>query len=141
MTPAEIATTLEALTGIAQILERLGISGLIALALSGPVLVLIAVLIIEYHRSRKTQELMTMSVESMRSENRATLETYRADTQYLLRELGANQRQTDTYYRDNVELVRGYELVASNLQDVVVSNTRAMERLITILEERRSNLS
>ena len=141
MTPAEIATTLEALTGIAQILERLGISGLIALALSGPVLVLIAVLIIEYHRSRKTQELMTMSVESMRSENRATLETYRADTQNLLRELGANQRQTDTYYRDNVELVRGYELVASNLQDVVVSNTRAMERLITILEERRSNLS
>lgn len=141
MSPAEIATTLEALTGIAQILERLGISGLIALALSGPVLVLIAVLIIEYHRSRKTQELMTMSVESMRSENRATLETYRADTQNLLRELGANQRQTDTYYRDNVELVRGYELVASNLQDVVVSNTRAMERLITILEERRSNLS
>lgn len=141
MTPAEIATTLEALTGIAQILERLGISGLIALALSGPVLVLIAVLVIEYHRSRKTQELMTLSVESMRAENRATLETYRADTQNLLRELGANQRQTDTYYRDNVELVRGYELVASNLQDVVVSNTRAMERLITILEERRSNLS
>ena len=134
MTAAEVATTLEALTGIAQVLERLGISGLIALALSGPVLVLIAVLLIEYHRSRKMQEM----VEGMRIESRAMLETYRADTQAVLRELGANQGRTDGYYRDNVELVKGYELVADNLQSVVVCNTRAMERLITILEERRN---
>ena len=136
MTSAEIATTLEALAGIAQVLERLGIPGLIGLALSGPALVLIAVLVIEFYRSRKMHEL----VESMRIESRATLEAYRADTQSILRELGSNQSQTDRYYRDNVELVKGYELVAVNLQDVVVSNTRAMERLITILEERRSNL-
>ena len=136
MTSAEIATTLEALSGIAQVLERLGIPGLVGLALSGPALVLIAVLVIEFCRSRKMHEL----VESMRAESKKTLEAYRTDTQSILRELGANQSQTDRYYRDNVELVKGYELVAVNLQDVVVSNTRAMERLITILEERRSNL-
>ena len=135
MNPADIASTIEALTGIAHVLEKLGMSGLITLALSGPALVLVAILIIEYHRNRQSQNM----VEMMRAETRAMLETYRADTQSILRELGANQDQTDQYYRDNVVLVQQYERMAKGLQDVVVSNTRAVERLITMVEERRKH--
>lgn len=135
MNPAEVAKAVDALTEIANVLDRLGIPGLVFLVLSGPALVLVAILAIEYHRSRKAQDM----VETMRTETRAMLETYRADTQNILRELGANQDQTDQYYRDNVVLVQQYERVAKGLQDVVVGNTRAMERLITMLEERRKS--
>ncbi len=132
MTPAEITQAVAALSGIAKILDQLGIPGLIALALIGPALVIIAVLSIEYRRSREMQHML----EDVRKENRALLETYRADAQRMIGELGAHQRQTDGYYKDNVRLVEDYARIAGDLQDVVIGNTRAVERLTVMLEER-----
>ena len=139
--PAELPQILEALTGILQIVDRLGVSGLVLLALSGPALVVLAILVIEYNRSNRMREENAALVAAMREENAAArqemagqLEAYRQDTQKLLRDLGANQQATDQYYRDNVELVKSYELVSRNLQDVVISNTRVLSRLETLLE-------
>ena len=146
MNPVDIAQTLEALTGLAQMLDRLGIPGLVLLALSGPAFVVLAVLFIEYQRGTKQRSENAELLAAMRDENARSrtaaslqLEAYRADTQSVLRELGANQDKTDRYYRDNVELVKKYEHIAKNLQDVVVSNTVVMTRLTTILEERRKH--
>lgn len=122
----------EALMAIAQILERVGLSGLVALALLGPGLVLCAIIVVEYHRARRTQEIL----DAARKECRMVLETYRVDTRQILRELGEGIQQNVRFYRDNVELVKQYDFLAKNLQDVVVSNTRATERLIVMLEER-----
>lgn len=145
MNPAEITQALEVLSGIVQILDRLGISGLILLALSGPAIVILAVLGIEYHRSTRQRAENAELLAAMREENARSrdasatqLEAYRSDTQHLVRELGANQTATDQYYKDNVDLVRGYKIVAEGLQDVVVGNTRALERLIVMLEGRTS---
>lgn len=145
MNPAELTQALEVLTGIVHILDRLGISGLILLALSGPAIVILAVLGIEYHRSIRQRDENAGLLAAMREENArsrdsaaAQLEAYRSDTRHLVHELGANQAATDQYYKDNVELVRGYKLVAEGLQDVVVGNTRALERLIVMLEGRSS---
>lgn len=144
MNGVELTRLVEVLTDISLILERLGIPGLVLLALAGPALVLCAVLVIEFHRSRKVQDIAETAradsrgmLETYRAESRALLETYRTDTQQILRELGAGLDQTDQYYRDNVELVKQYEKVSKNLQDVVVGNTSAITRLITMLEERR----
>lgn len=132
MTGPETARLLEAVTAIAEILERVGVPGLVGLILLGPGLVLCAIIMVEYHRSRRIQEL----VETARAEGRAVLEIYRADTRQVLRELGEGIQQNMRFYRDNVELVKQYDFLAKNLQDVVVSNTRATERLIVMLEER-----
>lgn len=143
MSGIEITQALEVLTGIAQMLDRLGMGGLIMLVLSGPALVVLAVLFLEYHRSVKRGGENAELLSAMRDENSrsresavAQLEAYRADTQQLVRDLGANQRATDQYYKDNVELAKNYKRLAEGLQDVVVCNTRALERLIVMLEGR-----
>lgn len=133
MNPADLTQTLEALAAFAKVIDALGIPGIIALIVSGPLLMLCSLYLIEYKRNYNTTEM----VGGIREETRNMLEAYRKDTQQILRELGTNQGKTDTYYRDNVELVKRYERIAECLQDVVVSNTRATERLVTMLEERR----
>ncbi len=153
---AEIAEMVEALTAIAQVLDRLGIPGVISLIIGGPLITLFAILTIEYQRGRKMHELienirsearradqtyrseMRALAETSRAESRTLMETYRSDMSRITRELGQNQTQTDHYYRDSVELVRQYERVAKGMQDVIIANTRAMERLITMLETRRN---
>lgn len=148
MSGMELTQALEVLTGIAQVLDRLGIGGLAMLVLSGPALVVLAVLFLEYHRAVKQRGENAELLSAMREENArsresaaAQLEAYRADTQQLVRDLGANQRATDQYYKDNVELAKNYKRLAEGLQDVVVGNTRALERLIVMLEGRNSAVS
>ncbi len=154
MDAEQVIKLLTALEAIAGVVQRLGPSGLILVVLSGPALVLMTVLGLEYMRSRATaaqvetmradqmQVTETMRgdlgriVEAMRAESRGMLEAYRSDTQAILRELGADQAQTDQYYRDNVELVRQYERLAKDLVAVVTCNTKALERLSVIIETR-----
>ncbi|MCC8194341.1 MAG: hypothetical protein LIP28_06825 [Deltaproteobacteria bacterium] len=145
MSGLEVTQVLEIMAGVVQVLDRLGVGGLILLVLSGPALVVLAVLFIEYHRSVKQRGENATMLAAMREENArsrdgaaAQLEAYRADTQQLVRDLGANQRATDQYYKDNVELAKNYRRLAEVLQDVVVGNTRALERLIVMLEGRNS---
>ena len=133
MSPAEVSRLAEALMDVASLLDRLGMPGFISLIMAGPALILCAIVVVEYHRSRKTQEM----ADAARTEGRAMLETYRADTQQVLRELGSGIDRTDRFYRENAELAKQYERIAKGLQDVVVSNTRAMERLITMIESQR----
>jgi len=135
MSPVEISEALDILGSFAKVVDGLGIPGIVALMLAGPLLMLCALYIIEYRRNQST----TAMVNSIRVDFQQSLEAYRADTCATVKELGANQSRTDQYYRDNVELVKGYQMVTRNLQDVVVTNTRATERLITMLEERRKH--
>lgn len=139
MNSVQLTQLVDALTEIANLLERLGLPGLVALALAGPAALVLALMTMDYLRGRKMQDMM----ELMRSENEMArkqaawlMEKYREDMGEAVKELGANQDQTDQYYRDNVELVKGFNRMAEGYQDIVVSNTRATERLITILETR-----
>jgi hypothetical protein len=133
MKTIDLDRLVQSLAQIAELLERIGLPGLVVLALAGPALVLCAIILVEYQRGRRTQE----TVENIRVEGRLLLETYRADSQSILRELGESIRDNEQYYRNGMELVKQYDFLAKNLQDVVVSNTRATERLIVMLEERR----
>lgn len=133
MTPNDIQTLLGAVQTIAAILSSLGVPGLLALALSGPALVIIAVLVmthISITRMEKSQQMF-------RDDMRQTLEAYRTDTQNIVREIGKEHAEAVAFYNDNVELVRGYERISDALQTIIVNNTRATERLITIIEARK----
>lgn len=133
MNPNDIQTLLSAVQTIATILSSLGVPGLLALALSGPALVIIAVLVmtnISITRMEKSQQIYRDAMYQ-------TLEAYRADTQKIVREIGKEHAEAVRFYNDNVELVRDYERIADALQTIIVNNTRATERLITIIEARK----
>ena len=130
MTGVDMAQLAESLAKIAAVLNSLGVPGLVALAFAGPASVLCVILAIDYHRSRKVQEV----VEAMRAETRVVLENYRGDTQQLVREFTAGIARTEKFYRDNVELVKQCSRMAEGYQDVVVSNTRAVEQLVTYIK-------
>lgn len=133
MNPNDIQTLLSAVQTIATILSSLGVPGLLALALSGPALVIIAVLVmtnLSITRMEKSQQIYRDAMYQ-------TLEAYRADTQKIVREIGKEHAEAVRFYNDNVELVKDYERIADALQTIIVNNTRATERLITIIEARK----
>jgi hypothetical protein len=130
MTPENISQMLAALTEIANVLDKLGVPGLIVLLLAGPAAVLVTILILDHLRGKRMENLNEQYRTSMQAAN----EQYRAETQNILRDYGVKHAEAVQFYRDNAELVRQYSRLADNLQDVVVNNTRVMERVVALTE-------
>ena len=143
MNPQEIQTLISAMQTIAAVLSGLGVPGLIALALAAPALVLVTVLVLDHIRNTRMavmqQEFRADTariLDAYRNNTNKILEAYRVDTQSVCKELGKEHAEAVRFYNDNVELVKDYERMADALQTLVVNNTRAVERLITIVEAR-----
>lgn len=128
------STQLEALVAAAQniaaVLSQLGVPGLLTLALSGPALVIIAMLFFEHLRTKRSDEI----IQAHREETSRILAAYREDSLKMIKELGENQRETDQYYRDNVELVKNYERMAKDLSDVITNCIAALQRMAVLTE-------
>lgn len=144
MNPQEIQALVSALQTIATVLSGLGVPGLIALGLAAPAIVLITIMVLDYIRNGRMELMLkdfrsdtTRLIESHRKETAQILEAYRSDTQDVCRELGKEHAEAVRFYNDNVELVRNYERLADALQTVVIGNTRAVERLVTIVETKK----
>ncbi|GAB7492275.1 hypothetical protein [Bilophila wadsworthia] len=149
MMPVEqMPQLIEALASIAEILGRLGVPGLVALVLAGPAAVLIMILVLDHLRTRHSDirdarhraDMERMfyeyrkDMDARNSETLALVEQHRADTQAILRDLGEKHAQVTQYYRDNVEVVKGYQRMTTDFCDVVVNNTRALERIANMSE-------
>lgn len=159
----QLPQLVEALSTVAAILERLGLPGLLVLLVSGPAAVIVTLLYINHANSRNlalmheqarrdTQELVAQArsetfavleayrtdtqelIAQTRREMSSVLEAYRTDTQNILQVLGENQRVTAQYYKDNVELVKGYKHMADDFSDLIVSNTAALQRVAGLVE-------
>ncbi len=128
----QIMRLVTALETVAGVLQQLGPGGIILVVLSGPAVVLLAVLGIDYLRGHQVAKM----VEDMRSESRKTLDRYRQDTQDLLRELGENHAQVIRFYENNVELVKGYDRLSKDHMALIAGATKALERLTAIIEFR-----
>ncbi|MDD2966756.1 MAG: transcriptional regulator [Desulfovibrionaceae bacterium] len=133
MNPNDLETLVTATQTIAAVLSGLGVPGLLALALSGPAMVIVAMLYFEHLRTKRAEQ----SQQIYREETSRILEAYRIDTQKILREVGGEHAEAVAQYRENVEFVKNYERMADSLQTLIVNNTRAMERLTTIVETRK----
>ncbi|MDY0260835.1 MAG: hypothetical protein RBR41_14370 [Desulfovibrio sp.] len=143
MNPQEIQTLISAMQTIAAVLSGLGVPGLVALALAAPAMVLVTVLVLDHIRNTRMammqQEFRTDTtriLDAYRNNTSKILEAYRVDTQSVCKELGKEHAEAVRFYNDNVELVKDYERMADALQTLVINNTRAVERLITIVEAR-----
>ena len=131
--PEELDALVRAVQTIASVLAGLGLPGLIALALAGPACVLITVLLLTHRQALATE----LAQERANASSEAALEAYRKDTQEMLRDIGAKHLEVKGFYERNVDLVKNYERMTDSLQALVTNNTRALERLITIIETER----
>ena len=139
----QLEALVTAAQSIASVLSQLGVPGLLCLALAGPALIIVAMLYFEHLRAvRQEQQLAAYraDLEQQHAAHRETvekvMETYRTDMQAMLRDVAAKHTETVRFYTDNVGLVREYESMSSGMQHIIVNNTRAMERLTTIIETR-----
>jgi hypothetical protein len=113
--------TAQALAALGQIVTALGPWGLACLIIGIPVAMPLIVLWMSWVSSRRQAEL---------------LETYRADTQKILKDYGDSLDKVSRFYGDNVQLVKGYERVARDLHDVVVLNTTTIQRCCDLTQNR-----
>ena len=132
MEPGQLETLVSAVQSIASVLSQLGVPGLLCLALVGPVLIILAMLYFEHLRSVRQEQQET----AYRATVDKVLETYRIDTQNILSSISKKHTAVVDYYEDNVELTRKYETISDGMQQIIVNNTRALERLTTIIESR-----
>jgi hypothetical protein len=137
-----------ALAALAKGLEDLGLPGLIALLLLGPLMTVIAVFALDFLRQRHIRqqeeerrieakadrELIRELVEEHRKQIITLVEQHRAETSDIVRDLGTKHAEVSQYYRDNVELLKTTQQVAHDLRDIIVMNTRAFERLSNAIE-------
>lgn len=130
MNPSDLETLVTAAQTIAAVLSGLGVPGLLALALSGPAMVIVAMLYFEHLRTKRAEQMM----QTHREETTSILAAYREDTLKMTKELGENQRTTDQYYRDNVELVKNYNRMADDLSDVITNCVAALQRMAVLTE-------
>lgn len=135
MNPNEIQAVLAALEPLMAALAAIGLPGLMALIFSAPALVIVVILVMSHAGSRRMEKAQTQFQENMQ----AMLEAYREDTQSILREVGNRHAEVVQYYHKNVDLVKNYERMTEALQSLVVNNTRAVERLTTIIESMRQH--
>ena len=139
---------LGALQTVAAFLEEMGIPGLVALILIGPAIMVVAVFALDYLRQRHAvrleeerrtearadRDLIRELMERYREEAFALVEKHREETAGILRDLSGKHAEVSQYYRDNVELLRATQHMAEDFRDIVLNNTRALERLTSAVE-------
>lgn len=130
-----------ALTVIAKIVDSLGAGGIIALALAGPGVVVLAVMVISYLNGVKLAKIIEAyrkdadrRFEEYRATSDRRFEEYRASMDEVLAEYGKALARTTDYYEDNVELVKGYERLAKDFAGVISLNAQTMQRLVDKIE-------
>lgn len=134
MSPAELDALVQPVQAIAAVLTQLGVPGLLALA--GPALIILAMLYFEHLRAARQEQAQAAYRDAVEK----VLETYRSDALNMLREVAKEHAEAVRFYNDNVELVQDYERMAEALQTIIVNNTRALERLVTIIETRERHV-
>jgi hypothetical protein len=139
---------ISALVALAAGLEEWGLPGIIALLLLGPLMTVLAVFALDYLRRRTERqdaedrrleakadrELTRELMEKHRTETAVLVERHREETTSILRDLGAKHAEVTQFYKDNVELVKTTQRMAGDMRDLILNNTRAMEKLSNAIE-------
>lgn len=136
MDPATITQIITALSIIAKIVDALGVGGIIALALAGPVIVVVAVLLLSQFNNQRLAKIVEIyrndadkRFEVYRKDSGDRFEEYRHGMEKTLDEYDDSLRQVIQFYKDNVELVKNITSIAADLKDVVVLNATNMQRV------------
>jgi hypothetical protein len=141
MDPTTITQVVTALSIIAKIVDALGPAGIALLFLAGPVIVVIAVLLLSHLNNRR----LTTVVDAYRSDADTRFREYQkgSDTRFeafrtlmdrTVKDHGKAFAEVSQFYRDNVELVRVTQKMATEHIDIISLNTRIQQKLVDKIE-------
>ena len=126
----EVNAAISAALPLIESLFALGLPGIILMLAAIPALVIAVVFILDYRHGKRTEMLL----EAYRQDTQELLRSMGEKHEAILREMSEKHEETAEYYRKNVTLVQNYERMNDTLQTLVVNNTRATERLTTMIE-------
>ena len=126
----EVNAAISAALPLIDSLFALGLPGIILMLAAIPALVIAVVFILDYRHGKRTEMLL----EAYRQDTQELLRSMGEKHEAILREMSEKHEETAEYYRKNVTLVKNYERMNDTLQTLVVNNTRATERLTTMIE-------
>ena len=132
MGPTEIAGAITALSPLIEMLVTMGLPGIVLLALALPVVSIVSAFLAAFALTHRHSTQM-----------RELVELYREDTRRMLdeeamrhAEVAARHAEVVAFYNNNTSVVKNYERLLEVNQQLLVNNTRALERLTTIIEAR-----
>ena len=126
----EVNAAISAALPLIESLFALGLPGIILMLAAIQALVIAVVFILDYRHGKRTEMLL----EAYRQDTQELLRSMGEKHEAILREMSEKHEETAEYYRKNVTLVKNYERMNDTLQTLVVNNTRATERLTTMIE-------
>ncbi len=126
----EVNAAISAALPLIESLFALGLPGIILMLAAIPALVIAVVFILDYRHGKRTEMLL----EAYRNDTQELLRSMGEKHEAILREMSEKHEETAEFYRKNVTLVKNYEKMNDALQALVVNNTRATERLTTMIE-------
>lgn len=130
MGPTEINAAISAILPVLESLIALGLPGILLLLAGIPALVIIAVCILDYKHAKRIEKVL----EAYRKDTQDSLRFINEKYEAGLRDMSEKHEEIAEFYRKNVTLVKNYERMTDALQALVVNNTRATERLTTMIE-------
>jgi len=126
----EVNAAISAALPLIESLFALGLPGIILMLAAIPALVIVVVFILDHRHGKRTEMLL----EAYRNDTQELLRSMGEKHEAILREMSEKHEETAEFYRKNVTLVKNYEKMNDALQALVVNNTRATERLTTMIE-------
>lgn len=137
MSPESVA----ALTAITKMIENLGPGGFITIMFAGPVITTIVVMLLAIANSNRQQRLLEIYredsgklLEQYRTHTTDLVERNRERTDMILEKYEAAQTRIANFYTEQSALVKSVHQLAEGFQDIVITNTRSMERLAADIE-------
>lgn len=126
----DMSAAINAALPLLETLFSLGVPGIILMLAAIPALVIAVVFILDYRHGKRTEMLL----EAYRQDSQELLRSMGEKHETILREMSEKHAESAEFYRKNVTLVKNYEKMTDALQALVVNNTRATERLTTMIE-------
>lgn len=126
----DMSAAINAALPLLETLFSLGVPGIILMLAAIPALVIAVVFILDYRHGKRTEMLL----EAYRQDSQELLRSMGEKHETILREMSEKHAEAAEFYRKNVTLVKNYEKMTDALQALVVNNTRATERLTTMIE-------
>lgn len=126
----DMSAAISAALPLLEALFSLGVPGIILMLAAIPALVIAVVFILDYRHGKRTEMLL----EAYRQDSQELLRSMGEKHEAILREMSEKHAESAEFYRKNVTLVKNYEKMTDALQALVVNNTRATERLTTMIE-------
>lgn len=126
-----------ALETLAAFFEKMGIPGLLMLVMLGPAMIIVALFALDYIRQRHAKqdtEERRKELEEYRNQLRELQEQHRSEMSVILNDLGRKHAEVAQFYKDNVELVKTTQRLATDMRDIITNNTRALEHLTSVAQ-------